>query len=72
MTTTSVVFAARVEIEEERADGFGGRPVEIAGRLVAQHQQRIADQSAGDRGALFLAAGELARTMVEPIGEANL
>ena len=64
--------SAHVEIEEECADGLGGRPVEIAGRLVAQHQQRIADQSAGDCGALLLAARQFAWTMVEPIGKANL
>ena len=47
----------------ERADGGHdlerGLRIEIAGRLVGQHDGRIIDQRAGDGDALLLAAGEL-------------
>src|SRR5215203_1524512 len=49
--------------------GFG---VEVAGRLVGEDDSRFADQGAGDRDALLLAAGELRRTVgaavIEPDG----
>src|SRR5271157_5334006 len=39
--------------------------VELAGRLVGQHEQRLLDQGSGDGDALLLAAGELVGVMVE-------
>ena len=65
-------LAARVEIEEQRGDGVGRCAVEVAGRFVAEQQERIANQRAGDRGALLLAAGELAGTMIQAVAEADL
>ena len=65
-------LAARVKIEEQRGDGVGRGAIEVAGRLVAEHQERIANQRAGDGGALLLAAGELAGTMIQAVAEADL
>ena len=39
--------------------------VEIGERLVEQHQARILDQRAGERGALLLPAGELGRPALQ-------
>ena len=46
-----------------------GRLVEIAGRLVGDQDRRVRRQRAGERDALLLAAGELRRIVVEPLGE---
>ena len=45
--------------------------VEVAGRLVAEQQARRADQRAGDRHALLLAAGQLRRQEVGAVGDAD-
>jgi hypothetical protein len=46
------------------------------GRLVGEHDRRAADERAGDRGALLLAAGQLGwpvvEAMVEPDGHERL
>ena len=47
------------------------RAVEVAGRLVGQHDRRLADERAGDRHALALAAGELAGPVPQPVAEAR-
>src|SRR6185436_13714464 len=46
--------------------------VEVSGRLVGQHARRLGDQRARERAALALAAGELARLMLEAMTEADL
>ena len=46
-----------VQLEQQRGDRVGRRAIEVAGRLVAQQQRRIADQRPRDGGALLLAAG---------------
>ena len=43
--------------------------IKIAERLVHQEHCRIAHQSAAERDALLLAAGKLARTAVEQMGD---
>ena len=43
------------------------RRVEVAGRLVGEHDRRPRDERAGDRDALLLAAGELRRAVAEPL-----
>ena len=52
------------------------RRIEVAGRLVGQHQARPMHQRPGDRHALQLAAGELARpaggAVAEPDGVEQL
>ena len=45
--------------------------VQVARRLVAQQQARLADQRAGDRDALLLAARQLARHEVGAMGDAD-
>ena len=61
-------FAAH-EVEEFGEDDVGGRLVEIAGRLVGEHQRRAVGERPGDRDALLLAARQLRRAMVEPLAE---
>ena len=48
-----------------------GRRVERAGRLVGEQELGAGDQRAGDRDALLLAAGELARQVLGAVGEAD-
>ena len=43
----------------------------LPGRLVGQEDRRIVDQGAGDRDALALSAGELARLVAHPVGQAD-
>ena len=50
----------------------GGVRVEVAGRLVGQHAGRLGDQRAREGAALALAAGELARLVLEALAEADL
>ena len=50
----------------------GGMLVEIAGRLVGEHQRRPVGERPGDGDALLLAAGKLGRPVVEPRAEPEL
>ena len=53
----------------EQAEHVGGRGrVQVAGRLVGQDQRRVADQGPGHRHPLLLAAGQLARPVLDPVG----
>src|SRR5204862_43047 len=61
----------RVDLAEEIEDARAGVGVEIRGRLVSDHELRIAGHRARDRHALALAAGELIRTLARVIGEAD-
>ena len=45
--------------------------VEVAGGLVGQDQVRVGDQGPGHRHPLLLATGELAGTVVDPVGQAH-
>jgi hypothetical protein len=45
--------------------------VEVARRLVGEQQRRLVDERPRDRDTLLLAAGELIRMMLGPIGEAH-
>ena len=58
--------ALAIEIEEQLVDRLAGRAIEVAGRLVGEEQRRLEHHGAGERDALLLAAGQLAR----PVGEA--
>ena len=49
-----------------------GRRVEVAGRLVGQHDRRIVGERARDRDALLLAARQLRRIVMRAIGQPNL
>ena len=50
-------------VAQQRQDLAAGAQVERAGRLVGEQQLGLADQRAGDRHALLLAARELRRAM---------
>ena len=50
--------------------GAGSR-VEVAGRLVGEHDVGPGVEGPGDRDALLLAAGELARTVLQAVGETD-
>ena len=63
-------FAAD-QAEEFGEHRVGGRFVEVAGRLVGEHQRRAVGERAGDRDALLLAARQLGRAMVEPLRQAE-
>ena len=53
-----------VETLEDLHHLDAGPRVEVAGRLVGQHDRRVVDQRAGDRHALLLAAGQLVRVVM--------
>src|SRR5919197_1327489 len=60
------------EVAHEREDlGAGGR-VEVAGRLVGEHDRRPRGEGAGDGHALLLPAGHLARTVLAALGQPDL
>ena len=52
-------------------DLAAGRRVEVAGRLVGQQDPRLARSSPGDGRPLHLAAGQLARLVLEPMAQAD-
>ena len=47
------------------------RAVEVAGRLVGEHDRRVVRQRAGERHALLLAAGQLRRIVVGAPGQSD-
>ena len=56
---------------QEREHLARGSRVEIAGRLVGEDDRRAGRQGAGDRHALLLTAGELTRTVRQPVAESE-
>ena len=63
--------ALLVQLLEERHHFDRRARVEVAGRLVGQDQRRLGHERAGDGHALLLAAGELARLVVETLAESD-
>ena len=57
--------------EQKLDDLLAGRFVEVAGRLVGDQDRGVGRKRAGERDALLLAAGELRRIVVEPLGKAD-
>ena len=53
--------ARRVQLLQQRQDARAGAAVEVAGRLVGEHDRRPPDERPRDRDALALAARELRR-----------
>ena len=53
--------AGRVQLVQQREDVLAGAAVEVAGRLVGEHDRRPPEQRAGDRDPLALAARQLRR-----------
>ena len=64
VATSAALPSLAHQREEFGEHAVGGRLVEIAGRLVGEHQQRAVGERAGDRDALLLAARQLARPVV--------
>ena len=60
------------QLAEQRVHPDPGQRVEGAERLVGQQQLGVADQRAGQRGALLLAAGQLVGPGLLAAGEADL
>ena len=61
-----------VETAQQREHGGAVLGVEVAGRLVGQHQLGIVDERSRDREPLLLAAGELVRKVVGHRGQPEL
>ena len=60
-----------VQVAEQLDDLAAGVGVEVAGRLVGEQDARPVDQGPGDGGPLHLAAGQLARLVLEPVAQAD-
>ena len=54
---------------EQPEDLVPGRGVEVAGRLIGEQNLGLSDDRAGDRDALALPAGELARAVAGAISQ---
>ena len=61
----------RFKSRSRRTIVAAGLGVEVAGRLVGEQDARPVDQGPGDGGPLHLAAGQLARPVLEPMAEAD-
>ena len=55
--------------EKQIHDGFAGGGIEVAGRFVSEKNFRTIDESAGDGGALLLAAGKFRGAVVGALVE---
>jgi len=64
--------ARALDAQQQVHDVTAGRRIQIAGRLVGEHDDRIVGQRTGERDALLLAARELRRVMVSAIGQSHL
>ena len=64
-------FPDAMQIEQEAGDGFRRARVEIASGLIAKHEERLADQRASDRHALFFATRQLRGEMIESRRQAH-
>ena len=62
----------RGEIREQVDDLPARRRVEVAGRLVGEHDARLDRQRACDRDALLLAARQVRGQMVRALGQPDL
>ena len=61
-------LAKLVDRTLQEAEHFGaGNGVEVAGRLVSEHQLRLGNQRAGDGHALLLATGQFIRSVVQAL-----
>jgi len=60
--------AGGVELADEVHDRCAVAAVEVAGRLVGQHDRRPPDERTGDRDPLSLASGELGRLERRAVG----
>ena len=70
--TMTIVWPKSSTAWRSRASTSRPDRVEVAGRLVGEHDRRARDQRAGDRDALLLAAGELRGAVGAPVAEATV
>ena len=63
--------ALRVELVDQAHDRLAGRAVEVARRLVREHDRGASDQRPRDRDPLPLAARQLGRPGGEPVAETD-
>ena len=64
--------STRQRATRRAAKHVGGRGrVEVAGGLVGQDEGRLADERAGYRDALLLPSGQLAGSVVDPVGQSH-
>ena len=63
--------AARVDLTEQIHDLERQIGIEIAGRLVREHELRIVDERARDRDPLLLAARQLLGQRIHPVLQAD-
>src|SRR3712207_4834593 len=63
--------AAPVETLQQGHDSGAGSTVEVAGGLVGKDQGGVTDDCASDRYSLAFAAGQLVRTVVQSVSEAD-
>ena len=68
---STMVRPSRVEIGEQLTMASPVAAVEVAGRFVGEHDRRIADEGAGDRHPLALAARQRARAVAGPRRESD-
>ena len=71
VTITSVRPPSSIVLAQEREHGAAGAGVERAGRLVGEDHVGLADERAGDRHALLLAARQLRRAVAGAVAEAD-
>jgi hypothetical protein len=66
------VVVALVQVEQQRRDNRRRGLIEVAGRLVAEHQARLVDERARDGDALLLAARQLAGPVLDAVAKPDL
>ena len=71
VTRMTVMPLSSIQLAEELDDFLARAGVEVARRLVAHQDRRVVDQRPGDGDALLLAAGKLARMVVQPVAQAD-
>ena len=71
VTITSVRPPSSMVRRSSAEHGAAGARVERAGRLVGEEHVGLADERAGDRHALLLAAGELRRAVAGAVAESD-
>ena len=71
MTITIVWPSSLHGAAHELEDLGAGAAVEVAGRLVGEDDRRLAGQRAGHGDALLLAAGQLARPVLQPVAQTD-
>ena len=71
VTSTIVMASSRFSFWKQREQLEAGARIQVAGGLVGEQQRGPVHQRAGDRDALLLAAGELARQVALAALEAD-